>query len=281
MKRYRLLNPCRRYCAALAAVSVPAFAAQPAPDLPLWEVGIAAGAASTPAYPGADDRSTRALALPLVIYRGKVLRADRSGIGARLFDSDKVELDIGFAASLPARSRDVAARSGMPDLHPLVEFGPRLKVLLARPEASSAVRLELPLRAPFELGHGFRRHGLVIEPRLVYETGGDDGLWQASASVGAVAGNARLNAYFHEVTPQYATAARPAYRARGGLIATRVGLNLSRRLSPDWRVFGLLRYDHLGHAANRDSPLLRERGGLSVGAGFAWTWYRSAARAWE
>lgn len=279
MGRYRLWIFCS--CLPLAVAGTTTRAAQPVPTLPLWEVGIAGGAASTPAYPGADDRSTRALALPLAIYRGKVLRADRSGIGVRLFDDDRVELDLGFAASLPARSRDVAARTGMPDLHPLVEFGPRLKVLLARPDASSAVRLELPLRAPFELGHGFRRHGLVIEPRLVYETGADNGIWQASASAGAVAGNAGLNAYFYEVAPPYARADRPAYRARGGLIATRVGLNVSRRLSPDWRVFGLLRYDRLGHAANRDSPLLRERSGVSVAAGFTWTWYRSAARAWE
>ncbi|AXA94558.1 MipA/OmpV family protein [Massilia sp. YMA4] len=266
-------------CAWLAAIATPVSAAQPA--LPLWEAGIVAGAASTPAYPGADDRSTRALALPLVVYRGKVLRADRSGINARLFDSDRVELDVGFAASLPARSRDVALRDGMPDLRSLVEFGPRLKLLLAAPDAVSRVRLELPLRAPFELGHGFRRHGFVFEPRIVYETGSDAGTWQAAASVGAIAGNARLHAYFYDVAPQYATPWRPAYRAHGGLLATRVGLNLSRRLTPDWRVFGLVRYDHLGQAANRDSPLLRRDGGWSAGVGVTWTLYRSAARAWD
>lgn len=259
----------------------PAFAAQPATALPLWEAGIVGGVASTPAYPGADDRSTRALALPLLIYRGKVLRADRSGINARLFDSDRVELDVGFAASLPARSRDVALRAGMPDLRSLVEFGPRLKVLLAAPDVVSRVRLELPLRAPFELGHGFQRHGLVFEPRVVYETGSDAGTWQAAASAGAVVGNARLHAYFYDVPPQYATPWRPAYQAHGGLVATRVGLNLSHRLAPDWRVFGLLRYDHLGHAANRDSPLLRRDGGWSAGVGVTWTLYRSAARAWD
>jgi outer membrane scaffolding protein for murein synthesis (MipA/OmpV family) len=143
------------------------------------------------------------------------------------------------------------------------------------------VRLELPLRAPFELGHGFQRHGFVFEPRIVYETGSDGGIWQAAASAGAVVGNAGLHAYFYDVAPQYATPWRPAYQAHGGLMATRVGLNLSRRLGPDWRVFGLMRYDHLGQAANRDSPLLRRDGGWSAGMGVTWTLYRSAARAWD
>jgi outer membrane scaffolding protein for murein synthesis (MipA/OmpV family) len=247
----------------------------------LWELGLFGGAASTPAYPGADDRSTRGLVLPLVVYRGKVLRADRSGIGARLINTEGVELGLGFALSLPARSDDVAARAGMPDLNSLLEFGPRLKVLLAEPSATSRVRLELPLRAPLELRNGFKRQGLVFEPRLVFETADQGGKWQADANLGAVFGNARLNSYFYEVAPQYATAARPAYQAGGGLMMTRLGASLSRRVSPDWRVFGFARYDNYSHAANSDSPLMRRNSGLSVGAGFTWTAYRSAARAWN
>jgi outer membrane scaffolding protein for murein synthesis (MipA/OmpV family) len=266
---------------AMPALMAPASAQQQAPDLPLWEVGLFGGAAATPAYPGAEDHSTRALVLPLLIYRGKVLRADRSGIGARLINTDRVELDLGFALSLPARSDDVAARAGMPDVNSLLEFGPRLKVLLAEPSSTSRVRLELPLRVPVELTSGFPRQGLVFEPRLVFETRDETGKWQGDASLGAVFGNARLNQYFYEVAPQYANAARPVYQATGGLMMTRLGLSLSRRLSPDWRVFGFTRYDNYTHAANRDSPLFRRNSGLSVGAGFTWTAYRSLARAWE
>jgi outer membrane scaffolding protein for murein synthesis (MipA/OmpV family) len=270
---------------AMLGLTAPAMAQQqaptPAPDLPLWEIGLFGGAASTPAYPGAEDRSTRALVLPMLIYRGKVLRADRSGIGARLINTERVELDLGFALSLPARSDDVAARAGMPDLKSLLEFGPRLKVLLAEPTATSRVRLELPLRVPLELGNGFQRQGLVFEPRVVFEASDAGGKWQADGNVGAVFGNARLNQYFYEVEPKYANAARPAYQAAGGLMMTRLGLSLSHRLSPDWRVFGFTRYDNYTHAANRDSPLFRKNSGLSVGVGFTWTARRSLARAWE
>ena len=120
--------------------SVPA---SPLP-LPLWEAGLVGAAVSGPAYPGADQRSARALAAPFLIYRGKVLRSDASGIGARLLRSERYELDIGFAASLPARSNAGAARAGMPDLGFLGEFGPRVKVLLANPTPTSRLRLDLP-----------------------------------------------------------------------------------------------------------------------------------------
>lgn len=267
---------------ALLALALSASAAPtPEPDLPLWEAGVFGGVASTPAYPASTDRASRGLVLPTLIYRGKVLRADRSGVTARLFDTERVDLDVGFALSLPARSNDVPARAGMPDLHSLLEFGPRLKVLLSEPSAPNRVRLELPLRTPLELGNGFRRQGLVFEPRMVFETRGSDQRWQADANIGMVFGNARLNQYYYGVEPQYATAARPAYQAQGGLMMTRLGVSLSHKLMPDWRIFGFTRYDNYTHAANRDSPLFLKNSGLSLGFGFTWTAFRSQARAWE
>ena len=153
-------------------------------------------------------------------------------------NTERVDLDLGFQMSLPARSDDVPARAGMPDLNSLLEFGPRLKVLLSEPSAPNRVRLELPLRVPLEVGNGFRRQGLVFEPRVVFETSGSNQQWQADANIGAVFGNARLNRYFYEVAPQYANANRPAYQAGSGLMMTRLGASLSHSLGPDWRVFG-------------------------------------------
>ncbi len=53
------------------------------------------------------------MVLPYLIYRGEVLRADRDGIGARVVHTRDLELDLGFSASLPARSTDNADRTGM------------------------------------------------------------------------------------------------------------------------------------------------------------------------
>ncbi|KAK0329718.1 hypothetical protein LTR94_035612, partial [Friedmanniomyces endolithicus] len=84
--------------------------------LPLWEFGVGAFGLTAPAYPGADDRNNRVLPVPYLLYRGEVLRADQSGIGARLFRSDRLEFDVGLAGALPSDSDDVEIRAGMPNL---------------------------------------------------------------------------------------------------------------------------------------------------------------------
>ena len=72
-----------------------------------------------------------------------------------------------------------------------------------------------------------------------------------------------------------ATATRAAYEAKAGLIATRLAVNLSKRLSTDWRLFGYARVDSVAGAANRRSPLVDRPTGASTGIGLAWTWLRS------
>jgi len=251
----------------------------PAPGLPVWEAGLVGGAVSGPAYPGADARSSRVLALPFLVYRGKVLRSDASGIGARLLRSERYEVDVGFAASLPARSDAGAARAGMPDLGFLGEFGPRVKILLANPTPTSRLRLDLPLRAVMEFRGGVRRRGATFEPRLTYATRDIGSAWSMDASVGLVVGDGAINRYFYAVAPQYASAARPAYQARPGLMLVRAGLSASYKVNDDVRLFGYVRGDSHAGAANRDSPLMRKNHGGSIGGGFAWTLGRSGALA--
>ena len=269
--------------AAALACATPALVfaqAQPAErNLPLWEAGLGAAAFSTPAYPGSTDRNNRALVLPYLIYRGKVFRADQNGIGARLVSTDKLEFDVGFSGSLPAHSDDVEARRGMPDLGTLVEFGPRVKYKFADLGERGRMRFELPLRAVIEARGGLRRQGWTMEPRLVWEKRGEAARWTMEAQLGAVFGDGRINRYFYEVQPQYATADRPAYHADSGLLLVRTGVFGTYRLNPDLRLFAFVRYESYAGAANQDSPLMKKNTGTSAGIGFAWTFARSQARA--
>ncbi|WP_426173333.1 MipA/OmpV family protein [Massilia sp. TWR1-2-2] len=259
------------------AFMLPAAAQQT--TLPLWEAGVGGVAASTPAYPGADSRSGRVLAVPFFIYRGEVLRADGSGIGARLVRTDRIEFDVGFAASLPARSDSGAARAGMPNLGFLGEFGPRVKVFLTNPTPTSRLRLDLPLRAVMEFRDGVRRQGTTFEPRLVVETRQPGSPWSYDANLGLVVGDSRINRYFYEVAPQYATATRPAYQADAGLMLVRLGLSTSYKFNDDVRLFGFVRLESYAGAANRDSPLMKKDNDASAGVGFSWTLGRSRTAA--
>ena len=243
--------------------------------LPLWEAGVFGGAASTPAYPGADSRTSRALVIPYLIYRGEVFRSDRGNIGARVFRTADLELDVGFAGSLPANAKDTNARQGMSDLGTLVEFGPRIKWTLARPSPGNQLRLELPVRAVLEFNSGINSQGVAFEPELIYETRHIAGGWGLSASGSLVWGDRKLNNYFYGVTPPFASTSRPAFDAQSGLIATRLGLSTSKDITPDVRVFGFVRFESYSGAANLASPLHLASSGSSVGIGIAWTLGRS------
>ena len=272
--------------AALTAV------AQTAPTVPIarsaaitaepkWELGGFAFAVSQQAYPGADQQAGGAIALPFFVYRGEILRADRGNLGLRAFKSAEFEFDLGAGASLGSNSRDIEARLGMPDLGTLIEFGPRLKWKFGAADAAPGSRgwqLELPLRGVFDLSDGFASRGVAFEPELQYSRRSQSG-WTTSASVGAVFGSRRLTEHFYAVAPAYATAARPAYEARAGLVAWRLGLNVVRPLSADWRLFVFGRIDSVAGAANANSPLVKRNTGASAGIGLSWTWMRSSERA--
>jgi outer membrane protein len=263
--------------ATMVAISTGTHAQQ-AP-LPLWEVGVVGVVASTPAYPASSDRTSRAFVLPAVIYRGEVLRADRSGVGARVIKADNYEFDVGFSAALPANSSNVAARQDMPDLGTLIEFGPRLKVTLAQAAPDKRLRLELPLRGVLEFNGGVRGQGAVFEPALVYEQRDVGNGWSLATSAGLVYGDQRINQYFYGVDAAYATPTRAQYDAQAGLIGARMGISTTKSLSPDWRVAGFVRFENYAAGANRASPLHLASSGTSVGVAFIWTLARSTQMA--
>jgi outer membrane scaffolding protein for murein synthesis (MipA/OmpV family) len=266
-------------CALGCATLVPAAWAQEGDaGLPLWEAGVFAGALSTPSYPASQDRATRSIVLPVLIYRGEILRSDRDGVGARLYRSDNLQFDIGFAASLPASSDESTVRKGMPDLGTLIEFGPRLNLTLARPAPGARLQLELPVRAVLELGGGVRRQGYAIEPQISYEMRDLPQGWSLNTSVGVVWGDAELNRFFYGVAPAYATATRPAYEAQPGLIATRLSVSTSKVVTPDVRVFAYARQQFFDASANRASPLYQQSTGQSVGVGLVWMLGRSESK---
>jgi outer membrane protein len=255
-------------CAFLLAVSATAQTA-PKPPLPLWELGIGGATGSQQAYPGASEQTTRTLVLPYAIYRGQVLRTDRGALGLRAVRTPRFEFDLGVAGSLGSSSSRIEARRGMPDLGTLIEAGPRLRWNLSGDEASGGWSLDLPLRAVFDLSDGLARRGVAFEPRLTYQSQVAD--WRWSASGGAILGSRQLADTFYGVAPVYATAARPAYEARAGLITWRLSGSLSKPFTPSLRGFATLRLDSVAGARNADSPLVRERQGWSAGVGLVYT----------
>lgn len=274
------------HCIFPAAISVTVLAllasatafAQESEALPLWELGAFGIGLSQQAYPGSDQMIDRALALPFFIYRGKYLRADRGNLGVRAVKTESMELDVGFSGAFGSNSNSIEARKGMPDLGTLVEFGPRIKWHLGSAPGNGRLRAELALRGVFDLTDNLKDKGVSLEPELVYERTSASEL-RYSTSFGLVFGDPRLTDTFYGVAPAYATAVRPAYVAQGGLIMSRLSLNISKGVTPDLRVFGFARLASVEGAANSASPLVRQKEASTIGIGLTYTIARSSARA--
>lgn len=257
----------------LACALSPALAAE---SLPLWEVGIVTTGASLPDYPGADRNQIRALPLPFAIYRGNTVRADGGGLRGRYRFSADTEIDVSFGGALPV-GRGNSAREGMPKLDLLLEAGPRLTLVFARPRPGASYSLAAPLRAVFSTDFsGIASEGFIATPELVYS---DQTLlgsrWRTRFAAGPVFVSRGLADYFYGVAPAFARVDRPAYRAEAGYLESRLSFTASRAFTEALTLFVFGRASSLHGASNGDSPLLRDELNWATGFGLAYSLRRS------
>lgn len=253
-----------------------AFTAWPvssrAEQKPLWEAGMGIGGVTFPDYRGSDETNAYPVPLPYFVYRGKFLKADRGGVRGELFDRRHLELSLSVNGNIPVSSDDNAARAGMPNLRPTVEFGPSLEVHLWR-SAREDMKLDLvmPLRLPITVESSPQTLGWNFSPRLNLDIANVAGLqgWNFGIGAGPLFGAAEFHEYFYSVAPRFASDSRPAYDARGGYSGTHVLTAISKRFPGYW-VGAYLRYDNLHNAAFADSPLVRRQNYVTGGIGIAW-----------
>ncbi len=269
----------------IAPLLLCALAALPAraQQLPVFEVGIAGGGGSLPAYPASSQNQVRGLAVPYLIYRGSVFRSDDAGLRARASLAEGIELSVSASGGVNASSNDVTARQGMPDLEWLGEVGPNLRFILWRGEneASPArIVIDTPLRAVFSTDWSsvsFR--GFTFAPDIAYERLHVFSQYaRLRVSAGVVFGSDAYTDYFYDVAPEYARAGRPAYNARPGYVGARLSVSYRLPITERLSVVAGGRIENFSGAANADSPLFRSEWNASVVAGFAFSLWRSEAR---
>jgi len=279
----------RSSVAVVARVAVAAFVgcaaalaarAEPAADEPLWEAAIGVGAVDFPDYRGSSHSRVYPIPVPYFVYRGRFLQADRRGARAVFLDTDRVELNLSLGASLPVDSSRNPAREGMPNLRPTLEFGPSLDLTLWQAaDRLAKVEVRLPLRGAMTVEASPRFVGTQFSPTLnldVLDPAGFGG-WNLGLLAGPIFTDARHNRYFYEVSPEFATAGRPAYTVGGGYAGTQFIAALSKRFPKFW-IGGFARYDTLAGARFEASPLVTSKHYFAAGIGISWIVGESSQR---
>jgi MipA family protein len=280
--------------AAVLAIATPWALAQPAssspsgadpegdgeetdPVPPLWTAGLFSVAAHHAVYPGAARRKTDATVLPFVTYRGPLFRLESGTAGLRALRTPRAELDFSAAASFGSDGRDSGAREGMPAVGTLVEIGPNVRINLGELNEDGVRppwRLDLPLRLVFDADRELHYAGLSFEPRVTWRLP-NWGRWTPSLHAGALFGSHGLNALYYGVDPIYATPTRPAYEAKAGLVATRLGASISGPLRDNLRLGLHASLESVRGAANQDSPLVGRMVDPTIAVTLTWTAFRS------
>jgi len=254
---------------------LPAFAADPAPvrparpdRLPLWELGFGVAPIAMSAYRGSENLEWYPVPMPYVDYRGDFLRIDREGIRGLIYDSERIRLDLSGDGSIPAESDEEGPRRGMPDLDPVLEFGPSINFILHE-GPGSRFRLRMPVRYVAASDLTFISHvGWKVHPHLDMSFSNVLWGWSLNASLGPLFADSGFHEYYYDVKDRYATDFRESYRAGGGYSGTMLMFSSSRRFKNIW-AGAFFRYDNLAAAAFIDSPLVETRHAFMIGFGIA------------
>ena len=261
---------------SLAVLATAATSAARADQKPLWEFGLGAGMFVFNDYRGSNTTHAYPIPVPYFVYRGAIFKSDQEGLRGRLFHLDRVELNLSISGTTPVRND--SARHGMPDLRPTLEMGGSLNIHLWRSsDERFKLDLRLPARAALTVEASPRMIGAFVEPHInldIAQFRGSEG-WKLGLLAGPLFADRRYNDYFYTVSPQYATADRPAYEAPGGYAGTQMLLSLTRRFPGHWCGF-FVRHDTLGGASFASSPLVKTNSYWSGGFGVIWVIRRSS-----
>lgn len=243
-----------------------------AEELPIWEVGVGGGVIQIPDYRGASEAAVYPYPFIMPIYRGRYLQADEEGIKGILGQSNRLRLDFSVYGNVPVSS-DNDAREGMETLDPILEIGPmlRYKAWTSSSHQQSAI-IDAPVRVALSVGNGLDDVGYALTPRVSYRRRIElfDKPFKWSFSGELLWGSQGLHRYYYQVDPEEATAQRPAYRAEAGFGGTRFRTSVYRRDRN--KLFSLYAvYDNVSGAVFDESPLVEQRGGLTIG--FVVTWF--------
>lgn len=249
----------------------------------LWEWRIAAFGRYGPSYPASEEMQVNVVPLPIPIYRGRFLRLfedNENPIRGKVFERDRIKLDLDFDLTFPADSDEIDARTGMPDLDLLVQVGPELDFQFIGQEFLKG-RWHLALQGrgavSFDgLDPSWRGVTFSAEFRYIAQLTRRD---EFKFRITPTFGTQEYMAYYYQVDPEFATPERPAFKAKGGYLGTDFTWNWSRQFTENLSVwFGARLGVHSG-ARNKNSPLFTEEINPSVYGAFMYKFWESKRRA--
>lgn len=217
--------------------------------------GIAFGAGWIQDYPGAGQGRTRYLAIPT--YKSRFLTIDRQdGVRGDLVEKNRYQLSISFSFMFPTSSENIPVRQGMPDLSWTFQAGPELRIELLD-NTFHTMFLRLPLRFVIntDFYSKFRYLDWNFAPgfRNIFRFGP---YGELTTRLEMDIASEAFQDLLYQVDTEYATAQRPYFDAKGGLMEYIVGANYAYYNFFPWTIFVGANAYFMNNNRNIDSPLI-------------------------
>lgn len=249
---------------------------------PKAEIGIGAIGLNTPLYPGSSVNRFRVIPFPWFKYRGDVFRLDEEGQRLGLTTIADYEIGMGFNFNFPVKAKETEIRTGMPDIDFVFGLGPTLILRLLRNNDRQKLNLSFGMIAKHSVDDWFKLtyRGFAFEPALTYwrKLGKKQNV-NFFANLSLELGSKRYNRFYYEVAPEFATADRPQFSAKAGLIQYSYSMGISYAYNDKLQFYLGGSYRDLHGAANRRSALVEKRNNAGVVLGFTWLFFESDERA--
>ncbi len=241
---------------------------------PRWEIGFAGGLLSVPHYMGSDQRYTLPIGLPYLVYRGDIIRANRSGVRGVLIDRENFSLDLGLSFGLPVNNNN-NARDDMPDLNLTGQAGPRFNWKFSTPESLPRLSMHIPVRYVIDIEG--KKLAWVTEPSLKLEKKhlGAENKLSLRIDMGGLFAGRSFNKYFYGVADRFATSNRPAFKAESGFHSYFVKISSTYKKNKHLSFGVFIQLRDLSQGVVDNSPLVREATDVSAGVGFVWSIWQS------
>jgi len=237
-----------------------------------WTLGVGLTAYRIPDYNGSSHSTNIFTPTPYLSYRGKFVKVTNGRITGTLFSSQRWFLNISADGSPPIKSDKNAARSGMPDLDPVLEVGPAIEYYIFKKSRNfSNLYLDIPLRAGIttDFTH-LHSIGWISNPRIKYDV--RLAHWKLRFGVGPTYATEVFYDYYYGIKARYASETRNTYETNSGYGGMRYSFGFSRPIN-DFRFSGYVRIIDLSGANFRSSALVESRQSVLAGLSMIWIFY--------
>jgi len=232
-------------------------------------LGAGIGGQYLPHYRGSSETHTTVLPIPVIQYRGRILKSDNEGTRLEFSLAERIEFNVSADLALRESIDDNRLRAGMPELKSEFQLGPSINIDLTGDGFKRGFILRLPIRPAFAIGDGVDYIGFTANPMVTWISPRLFEDWRMSLDLGVLYGSRDYHQHYYSVAPKYVTQERPEYSAADGFSGTFTELGVGSRKGNLMYGFNF-RYDNLRHASFAASPLVETDNYWSVTFGVGW-----------